>query len=455
MGDFGDIFRRNLIVGVFSLFGLGGIGSLIAGVVSLGHDSPVKSVIQDIAIDEVKEQAMSHLYSDDGQQTFSLANIFGSHKYKPVSDKGQGIFKYWNDEYYSEVYAYNNMCFVGDRRYNKPNDVNFAWNMRDGVGFEMGDYKKGVVYQGSYFAFDGYTGVFVAGHVKKGKLDGWCYVCDEFNETWWFDYYKKGKKKGSIRLEDDVFKYFVGDKVKGEYNFVDDEWSGKFCKGLNISDNSFGFQFDIPDLNVVYTVDFSDNQIGIMYQSDDMEFCGSPFDFKCTYTSDNNEWISYDYQAQLGVSINQSDGSYGEVKIQDTKDDLYALSSEILIEYGYHIFIDSCTEVVLHQIPFATAANEVLKITTGVGMENLMGDVVEDVIDGAKNVHDDIMDYREKEKEPDLGAKKVGLFEDENGTYYLLDSGAKVYVDTGSEEESEYNSDDWYYYEEHGLKIRK
>ena len=56
MGDFGDIFRRNLIVGVFSLFGLGGIGSLIAGVVSLGHDSPVKSVIQDIAIDEVKEQ---------------------------------------------------------------------------------------------------------------------------------------------------------------------------------------------------------------------------------------------------------------------------------------------------------------------------------------------------------------------------------------------------------------
>lgn len=143
MFNFGESFKRNLIVAVFGFLGLGGIGTLINGVASVKSGSPIASVVKDITIDSTKGMALDYLHGDDNSSGFSITNLFSKSKFKSVSDKKSGIIGYWKSAWDSEVYRVDKTVYIGNRRFNKPNGANLGWSAVNATDFEIGDYKMG------------------------------------------------------------------------------------------------------------------------------------------------------------------------------------------------------------------------------------------------------------------------------------------------------------------------
>lgn len=447
MEKFSSTLIRNIIVAVVSVSSVGsGVGVLVSGAISLASGSPIKSVVKDTVVDEVKLSAMNYLYGAD-EQSVSLADIVGSRKYSTVSDKKQGIFQYWKHDYYSEAYLYDGSVFIGDRQHNKPNSVNLAWNVVDCASFELGNYKKGNLRDGSYIAYDGMSASFVIGQLKKTKLTGYCLVYDEYNNVYSFDYYKKGKKKGSMAFDDSgVLSYTKSNGKVVAYDFL----SGEFDKAVDgdvvvtdLDDGRYKFILDGRS----YLIDTADNYI--VYEADDCDFSGSPYKFDCTYQI-GDEWVTYNYLVYTNVTLTQSDGTYGEVKVVSDSDDAYTLGTEILVEFGLHTFIDTCVETAISGNPYLIAANEFLRLTTGKGAEDRINDFVDDLIENKDVDLDEIKGDVEKSEVKE----SRDFYTDENGTFTYSESGMKIYMDTDSNKDKlEEDSSEWYMYNENGLKI--
>lgn len=434
MSNFGTKWLKAFIPAALVLMtGIGGIGTLVSGAISVASGSPIKSVVKDVAVDTAKEKAINTIYGSSDDNNGSILDLFKKQKYKAVSDKKSGPWGYIAPGWYIECYRINNSAYMGNRKYNKARGTNIRWDMTNATDFEIANFKKNVPYSDSYIAYDSNSFTFVIGELKKAQLNGYTLVYDEYYDKYKLINYKKGKEKKSIELNE-----LESQNIKGiQVNKTDDST----------------YEINIPKENRTYIINTEDNTV--KYESDHCLFEGSAFQFSCKYNYNvkKEEWVKYDYTVMQNIKVNCSDGTVGEIKMLDDKDEskeaVTAKTLSIaLIKLGVHTTVDI---IVSDSIG---ALDTAVEVATGQSISDMINVQVDKIIDGAvdnieksnNNTEDNSKNYTIERTDEGFVVKEEGtdtnegneneeddsMFSDENKNEdgsYTLPSGVKISFD--------------------------
>ena len=135
------------------LLGLGGFCTLGSALIGVGgnlvkHESVIKNTAKAIgAVQTIQDD------KETRDKTFNALNDaldtaktkFGFGKYKTVTDKKSGPIGYLAPGWYSEVYRIGTDVYIGNRKYNQPRGINFKLDATDVMGFEVDDFKNGIL----------------------------------------------------------------------------------------------------------------------------------------------------------------------------------------------------------------------------------------------------------------------------------------------------------------------
>lgn len=330
---------------------------------SVASTSLIKDVVKDVAKDEAKEQALSALYGVGTKN--SLSSLFSGNKFSQVSNKKQGFFKSRSKDYYSEVYyldSDSDYVYIGDRYKNLPNNVNLKWSRFNATDFEIGTYKKGVVYSNTYIAYDSESATLVLGECKKGKLNGKIVIYDAYNNTLSIKDTKSGKTE------------------------------------------SYSSNVDLGD-----SIELSYSGSSITYKSDTCTFEGTPFKFKCTYKYNDENSISFDYTVLQNIEISQTDGTTGELKIVESNNSKECeVLSDYLIDLGLKSVSKLCWNTIEAGFPAAKILDVSAEVLTGEGLEDRLTDLIKsgfetikenNTVDKVKNKVDEVINGKDENAE--------------------------------------------------------
>lgn len=351
----------------------------------------VKDVVKDVVKDDAKEVALNAIYGVDTKD--SLSSLFSSSKFSNVTADDQSFLKGLKKDYYSEVYYRENddYVYVGDRYKNNPNNVNFKWNRYNATDFEIGNFKSGIAYTGTYIAYDSETATLVMGELEKGKFIGNIILYDAYNNQM----YIKNDKCINCFSENNLTIYH---------------------------DDGNGYEYDhfcrfAPNENTEVTF-FTNRLDDITYKSDTCEFYGTPFKFTCTYKYDAENSITFDYTVLQNVLISQTDGTEGELKIVESDESQECkVLSDYLIDLGVKSVSKLCVDTIEAGFPSIKLLDAGLEVTTGDGLEDRLTDLIKSgfeenignkVVDSVKDKVDTFIngeDSQEKRNNPSFEDK--------------------------------------------------
>lgn len=375
---------------MIGMVGLGGVGSVVSNVAFAPKNTPISSIAKNVALDTAKSTALNTLYGNDS--SFSIGDLIKRSKYKAVSDKKSGPIGYFAPGWYVEGYRIGTDCFIGNRKYNKARGVNLKWSMLNATDFEIGNYRNNNAKNGVYIAYNSDTSLFLIGDLKHYKLNGYCLELDEYYGTSSFVEYKKGKPTGyAIKMDDGTLNLYKDDELIGTYNEESDSFEmtkkslfgKKQPTGIDIDFGDGWDEYIVKQDDQVYTIS-SNNYVEFM--SDDCEFNGTAFEFKCKYNyNKKDEWVEYDYTMLTQIIVNCSDGAYGEVLRVSDEDTSEAANSmralsEAIRRVGIQAVSDTIIDAVETGVPELKALDLMLELSTGEGFSDRITSTIENTL---------------------------------------------------------------------------
>lgn len=278
----------------------------------------------------------------------------------------------------------SNYVYIGDRYKNLPNNVNLKWSKLNATDFEIGTYKKGVVYNNTYIAYDSESATLVLGECKDGKLVGKYIVYDAYNDLVLYGTSDSNELHEFIR-DEDIF-----------------------------PDNRGCYRLDLGNDTVI--AEFWYNGF-FKYYSDTCTFEGTPFKFKCTYKYDDENSISFDYTVLQNIEISQTDGTTGELKIVESDNSKECeVLSDYLIDLGLKSVSKLCMDTVEAGFPAVKILDVSTEVLTGEGLEDRLTDLIKNgfetikennTVDKVKNKVDEVINGKDENAE-----RKNKSFED-------------------------------------------
>ena len=403
-----------------AFFGLGGATGLITGVVGLSHNLVKhENIISNAKLVATSVKGLSGSSDRRKEVASSVKNLFesasrdlGLSKWKTLTEKKSGPIGYWKGGYDSEVYLISPYAYIGNRRFNKPRNINLKIDARNGMGFEVGDFKDDSVKEGSYVGYDSDNFMLMLGSVYKYELDGWCLVFDELNQEIKFIDYDRGDPEGYINFPDDsdipTYNDFEDNKVLAEYDF-DDKTFKKVKKG-DIPDDDMKIE---NNDGVIYFKDNDKNKWEWNVYDNTFTFKGETIDFsgnayQCSikgYYKGKDNWISYDWNTMSHCKIAQSDGSYGEFKFASNEEtatffDNFSSMMSDACKFGASYAVDEVINTAIDCVPYLGALDTISggqisdcarEMLDGV-VEESTGTRLDDLIDGVTGFNKDDKD---------------------------------------------------------------
>lgn len=354
--------------------------------------SITKDAVKDVAVDEVKSYAIETVFG--GSSDSSLSKLIKSSKYSGVKSYNQKLSKRFGDKYYTEIYLYGRDAYVGDRRNNKPDNLNISLaSSSTGItDFTIATYKKGSPNSNTFITFDMDNAVMIMGELKKGELTGDYIVYDAYYNT---VTYKSGDK---------VKDTFENDNVQFNYN----SYTGE-----------------------------------ISYVSDTCDFNGTPFKFTCTYKYDDDKTATYDFTTLLGVVVDCSDGTHGELLSPENAG--ISSVSDCLVDLGLQTFSKICVDAAKAGVPALDVIDSGIELATGDSLEDRLYDVLDNIKDnGISSVIDDLNEWADQKEQEKIDAQKQKDQEElDRKMQEAIDRGLISFGDMDDEDESSgvvYNS---------------